>query len=47
MSPEEHAVKIREGCKLILRLLAAKKYSDIVAVLNMIEEEIFNIQTGK
>lgn len=47
MSPEEHAVKIREYTKLILRLLAGQKYAEIVSILDDIDEHTFDIQTGK
>jgi len=47
MSPEEHAVKIRECSNLILRLLAAQKYAEIVPLLDAIDEHTLDIQTGK
>lgn len=47
MSPEEHAVKIREATELILRLLAAQKYADIVTVLDVINDHVRDIQTHK
>lgn len=47
MKPEEHACKIREYTKLILRLLAAQKYSEIVSLLDAIDEHTFDIQTGR
>lgn len=47
MTPEEHAVKIRELTKLILRFLAGQKYAEIVPLLDSIDEHTFDIQTGK
>jgi len=47
MSPEEHAVKIREAADLILRLLAAQKYAEIVVCLDEIKEHTYDIQTKK
>lgn len=47
MSPEEHAVKIRELSNLILRLLAGQKYAEIVELLDSINEHTYDIQTGK
>jgi len=47
MSPAEHAVKIRELTRLILRLLAGRKYAEIVELLDAIDEQTFDIQTGK
>ena len=47
MTPAEHAVKIREATHLILRLLAAQRYAEIVELLDAIEGHTFDIQTGK
>jgi len=47
MTPEDHAVRIRDLSKLILRLLAAQKYAEIILLLDKIDEETFDIQTGK
>lgn len=47
VTPEEHAVKIREYTKLILRLLAGQKYAEIVPLLDEIDNHTFDIQTGK
>lgn len=46
MEAEEHAVKIRELTKLILRLLAGQYYAEIVPLLDSIDEHTFAIQTG-
>lgn len=47
MTPEEHAVKIRECTKQILRWLAAQNYAEIVPLLDVIDEHTLDIQTGK
>lgn len=43
MTKEEHAAKIREYTKLILRLLAGQKYAEIIPLLDGIEEHARHI----
>jgi len=47
MSPEEHAVKIRELVRQIVRLLIGHEYAKIPALLDDITEHTLDIQTGK
>lgn len=47
MTPEEHAVAIRECSELILRHLAAQKFEEIIPLLDAINGHTYDIQTGK
>jgi len=47
MKAGEHAAKILKLSELILRLLAARKYAEIIPLLDQINDHAYDIQTEK